>query len=82
MDFKSACINGVSFGDIKDMSEEELLTLKGNKYIENVNFMDKNFAKIIETPSPIFTKHRNFLKALTLCHSAVPYTDNNNVFRF
>ena len=25
---------------------------------------------------------RNFLKALTLCHSGVPYSDDNDIYRY
>ena len=61
MYFKSVCINGVSFGKIylkiklfifigdkKDMTDDQLRILKGNKPIENVNFGDLNFKKIVE----------------------------------
>lgn len=34
-----------------DMTQEELRNLKGNKQVENVNFGDKLFTKILEDPS-------------------------------
>ena len=38
-------------GDKMDMTEEELRILKGKKQVENVNFGDKLFPKILEDPS-------------------------------
>ena len=59
--FTKLCINGVSFGiiylkmklfifigDKKDMTDDQLRILKGSKPIENVDFRDSGFKKIVD----------------------------------
>ena len=55
----------------------------GKKCSENEDFADKKLGYMLKNPSDLmYIKSRNFLKALTLCHSAVPYTDDNNIYRY
>lgn len=79
MKFKSVCIDGISFGDDIDMTYEELESYY-KPIISNVDFGDKTFFNILnDSNNPMQIKIINFLKALTLCHTAVTYHENVKV---
>lgn len=74
MKYKCVTINGVSYGENRDLTNEDLEKLPE---VKNVDFRDSNLLKELEdTKSPNYSYICEFLTMLAVCHTVITEVDS------
>lgn len=75
MKYKCATINGVSYGDKSDMTDQQINTLPP---VKNVDFRDSQLFKDLKnTHSPNHNHIIEFLTMLAVCHTVITEYDKD-----